>query len=135
MPTPPLPPEALTTLLSHLRKAGREVALGLQATVELVRRGLAEQSDGGRLDASAAALDDALRRVEQGLGFLVMLAPEGEADPEATRAAREEVLDRIVGVVEAIRRDRERAGAPTEQLAALDEVLATLRRERNQPAD
>lgn len=129
MADPPLlPPEAVDALWLHLRAAGREVALGLEQVVGLVRTTLARREGGA--DPAMAALDETLRRVEQALAFVVLVAPP-PADPAAAARTRVQVLESVLSVVEAAldRADELEPAAAQARRAALGEVADALERE------
>lgn len=124
---PPLPPEAVEALLQHLRAAGREVVLGLETVVTVVRRRLAARP--GEPDPALSALDETLARVGQGLAFLALLAPAPAAPAgEAAARARREALETVRRLVEGVRAGAEAADPAVQAAreAVLDEVAAAL---------
>ena len=103
MPADPLlPPEAVAALVYHLRAAGREVALGLESAVKVLRGTLAARD--AAPDPASLALDQTLARVEQGLALLALLAPAASpAAATGAAAARREAFEAVLRLVEGAR--------------------------------
>ena len=124
MPEEPLlPPEAVAALVEHLRAAGREVALGLESAIQVLRRALAARD--AAPDPASLALDQTLARAAQGLALLALLAPASSpAAAAGAAAARREAFEAVLRLVEGAR-DREDPRDP-EARAAREAVLDEL---------
>ena len=137
MPADPLlPPEAVAALVNHLRAAGREVALGLESAVKVLRGTLAARD--AAPDPASLALDQTLARVEQGLALLALLAPAASpAAATGAAAARREAFEAVLRLVEGarLREDPQDPEARATREAILDELAEALTRELEDGGD